>query len=479
MSRLTLLKGLCATAFASLALASPAAADFTVNDLDDVAVAGADGVCDAPGGENCTLREAIQEANNTAGLDTITFSVNGTINTGTQGTLTTIQPVTIDGNGPLNTVVDGTDNVRLFFVNGAAATFKDMRLEDGGLVEAGSDGGGAIRATANATLDNATVTGSQITGTGSGRGAGIYMLGGTLDLLNGSAVTDNVVSTSGMSAMLGGGISAEGPVNVTDSTVSGNQTVPAGGAGGVGGGIYADGEFSLTRSTLSGNTSDSQGGGLFNSAGLGPRQIVNSTISGNTSFAFAGGMLISNSSTITDSTFADNTLTAGTPTGRDVQQTTGTTTVQNTILASSGACDGSIVSAAAGHNIDSGTSCGFGTMNGNQENVSPAALGLGPLAGNGGPTMTRAIGPGSAALNAADPTCGGLATDQRGVMRPQGTACDVGAYEFVFPPAGGGGGTTGTPVTPITPGVTPTQAKRCPKGRKLKKGKCVKKKKRK
>jgi hypothetical protein len=57
---------------------------------------------------------------------------------------------------------------------------------------------------------------------------------------------------------------------------------------------------------------------------------------------------------------------------------------------------------------------------------------LGGLAGNGGPTKTRALKPGSPAVNAvpsSDPACTG--TDQRGVTRPQppGSDCDIGAFE--------------------------------------------------
>ena len=56
------------------------------------------------------------------------------------------------------------------------------------------------------------------------------------------------------------------------------------------------------------------------------------------------------------------------------------------------------------------------------------AAGLGPLSDNGGPTATHALETGSPALDTADPA-GCPATDQRGVTRPQGAGCDVGAYE--------------------------------------------------
>ena len=58
----------------------------------------------------------------------------------------------------------------------------------------------------------------------------------------------------------------------------------------------------------------------------------------------------------------------------------------------------------------------------------PNYLGLGPLADYGGPTLTHALAPGSPAIDAADADqC--EATDQRGVSRPQGEGCDIGAFE--------------------------------------------------
>ena len=72
MPRRTLLACLLA-ATASLALAGPAqagAVGFVVNDLDDVSDALLDGTCDATGADTCTLRAAIEEANNASGAYT-------------------------------------------------------------------------------------------------------------------------------------------------------------------------------------------------------------------------------------------------------------------------------------------------------------------------------------------------------------------------------------------------------------------------
>ena len=52
----------------------------------------------------------------------------------------------------------------------------------------------------------------------------------------------------------------------------------------------------------------------------------------------------------------------------------------------------------------------------------------GPLAENGGPTLTHALLAGSPAINAGDDSAC-PATDQRGVARPQGPHCDIGSVE--------------------------------------------------
>jgi hypothetical protein len=53
---------------------------------------------------------------------------------------------------------------------------------------------------------------------------------------------------------------------------------------------------------------------------------------------------------------------------------------------------------------------------------------LGSLGNYGGPTQTKIANPGSPAIDAA--SCANApATDQRGVTRPQGASCDIGAVE--------------------------------------------------
>ncbi len=103
-----------------------------------------------------------------------------------------------------------------------------------------------------------------------------------------------------------------------------------------------------------------------------------------------------------------------------------------------GGCDdsGGGVVISLGHNIESpGNTCGFDQET-DQVNVGAENLKLGPLADNGGPTMTHALGAESVAIDripeagCVDANGAPLTTDQRGVARPQGDACDVGAFEL-------------------------------------------------
>jgi len=114
----------------------------------------------------------------------------------------------------------------------------------------------------------------------------------------------------------------------------------------------------------------------------------------------------------------------------------GTMTLANSVIESD--CEGSATS--NGYNIESpGDTCGFEQPT-DQVNVSADDLKLGPLQDNGGPTMTHALGAGSVAIDVI-PTdecvdAGGapLTTDQRGVTRPQGSACDAGSVEMEVTP---------------------------------------------
>jgi hypothetical protein len=101
--------------------------------------------------------------------------------------------------------------------------------------------------------------------------------------------------------------------------------------------------------------------------------------------------------------------------------------------------------------VDGGGNLSWGDTTCPGKNADPKLL---ALADNGGPTLTMALGAGSGAIDGAV-NCPPPATDQRGVTRPRGARCDIGAYELQAPPT-----PTSTPTKPPTstppPGPTST-----------------------
>jgi len=158
--------------------------------------------------------------------------------------------------------------------------------------------------------------------------------------------------------------------------------------------------------------------------------LTNSTVSGNTT-NYGGAIENEGTMTLTNSTVSGNAADFG-----SAIQNVGTLTLTNTLVDND--CDGNTVS--GGGNIESpGDTCGFDQPNDRVE-VTAEQLNLGPLQDNGGPTMTHALLPGSVAIDlipavdCVDADGEPLTADQRGVARPQGDSCDVGAFELEVAP---------------------------------------------
>jgi hypothetical protein len=102
-------------------------------------------------------------------------------------------------------------------------------------------------------------------------------------------------------------------------------------------------------------------------------------------------------------------------------------TFANTIVA--GGCEGDVANhvTSNGYNIESpGNTCGFdhGT---DLVNITGGQLDLGPLADNGGDTMTHALGGDSVAIDVIPADMCEVDEDQRG--EPRDSMCDVGSFE--------------------------------------------------
>jgi hypothetical protein len=304
--------------------------------------------------------------------------------------------------------------------------------------------GGAINnLLSDLTVVNSTFTGNESIRSGSGGGGGaIYIDGAKGD--NGKIIIRSSSFTNNTAVLQGGAIFSQLYNNNTNtienSRLSGNSVTGTGNQG-FGGGIFSVGGgantvLSLVNTTLSGNTASSQGGGLWSGNGL-TVNITNSTIFGNQAISadgsgIGGGIMRTGGTiNITNSTIANNS--AGFEGGGIVGGTA--TTITNVIIANNTANNGgnSIIKnncldalTNGGNNLQfaannpNDTECGAG--------IPIADPLLASLANNGGSTETVALLPGSPAIDAAN-NAACPATDQRGVARPQGGTCDLGAFE--------------------------------------------------
>ena len=172
--------------------------------------------------------------------------------------------------------------------------------------------------------------------------------------------------------------------------------------------------------------------------------ITNSTFSSNSAGDGGGGAIMNKGTlTITNSTISGNSA-GGIGSGGGIRNN-GTATVKNTIVANNIAgflgpdCNG--IFNSDGNNLIEDSSFCTGFTNGQNGDITGVDPVLDALADNGGPTLTHALLEGSPAVDAvpvADCTeieGGALTNDQRGIDRPQGDACDIGAFEVVSPKA--------------------------------------------
>jgi hypothetical protein len=254
------------------------------------------------------------------------------------------------------------------------------------------------------------------------------------NILSAGTLTLRDVWVTNGSAYSGGGIAnRSGTLTIERSLISGNRAPYGGGdSGGIQNfGVPAappapdlPGHLVVTDSTVAGNHARLVGG-IFSWNDVTNTLVVNnSTIAGNMTMDEPGGGARDSGGGLGVGEGTEvvlNSIVAG-----NVQIKSGVTTNTNCGPLASGGIT------SLGHNIDSGADCTF-LGPGDRSNTDPL---LGPLQYNGGPTQTLALGPGSPALDQVPSTGAGCAaTDQRGVPRPQGPACDIGAFEVTVPPA--------------------------------------------
>jgi len=205
---------------------------------------------------------------------------------------------------------------------------------------------------------------------------------------------------------------------LSDSLFQGNI------AGNTAGGIGVDGTLLITNTRFIANQAQNGDGGAI-AFSTGTLSIINSTLSGNSASGNGGGVYSTGTLTVTNNTLSGNSATGG-----GGINTGGTLNLANTIIANSpsgGDCNGT-VTADANNLIEDTGSNACDLTDGTNSNIIGVDPLLGTLTDNGGDTQTHALLPNSPAIDAGEATAC-PADDQRGVTRPQGAACDIGAFE--------------------------------------------------
>lgn len=302
------------------------ASSMTVTTLDDTIAA--DGFC--------SLREAMTNANNndqsgstectagTAGLDTITFSVVGTITLGSQLPAIT-ETLTINGPGASLLTISGNNLLRIMAVNAGTLNLSNVTLANGNAIDMN---GGAIRNNATLSVTNTTFYSNTTNSNG-----GAVHNGGTASIANSTFISNsspisltggyggainngagaislmitNTTFYTNSAAIVGGGVRVgTGTATIVNSTFSGNLTGGYGGAidGGAGSTLL------ITNTTFYTNSAAISGGGI--NVGIGSVAIATSTFSGNTA-PNGGGIVSGNGGTLsmTNTNFYSNTASTG------------------------------------------------------------------------------------------------------------------------------------------------------------------------
>ncbi|MDJ0752585.1 MAG: right-handed parallel beta-helix repeat-containing protein [Ardenticatenaceae bacterium] len=430
---------------------------------------------------DCSLRDAL--ANSSGGI-TVTFSVSGVIDISTLGELAISKDIYIQGGNAIT--VSGGNAARVFNVSAGQVTIDGLSIVNGVPAIAACGpfsfecGGGLFLAnnTVGVTLTNSTLSDNSAL-----QGGGIYNFGGTVHIIN-STIANNTANSGGgiynragviqltnaelngnsSTGSNGGGILADGGaliiensslsdnsaftsggaiynrnsgvVQVSNTTISNNRAINTGG-----GGILNVAFLTLSASTVSGNSALQDGGGIFNTGGV--MTVTNSTLSGNTTGQNGGGAVNFGTATFLNSTITDNQAAIGgggiSSEGNSFITTALTNTIAagNVISGTAVASDLTLLSTttdsfrSGGHNLIGAVGANIGAFSAAGDQTGINAPGLGPLQDNGGETFTHELLSNSPALNAGrNIDC--PAVDQRGLMRPQGGTCDIGAYEIEY-----------------------------------------------
>lgn len=308
-----------------------------------------------------------------------------------------------------------------------------------------------------------------------GQGGGI-----SLDGMSSTVTVTETTIVGNTSEEDGGGIGLDqlgGVFQLVDSTVDGNTAVEDDG-----GGIYADdlyssiynsetysweydyGRVEVSGTTISNNHAGDEGGGVHMTDGDAPILFLNSTISSNSAAETGGGLSLDGgeggtvenevgAQDLPDAPVLSFTTISGNSVGGEgegggvggLYLDGGDVYLDNSVVANS--AGGDDIGGEGTFNLSFSLieNPGDASINDTGGEGSSSILGvdpqLGPLADNGGLTLTHLPQSGSPLINAGDPDFQPPPeTDQRDAARVQGGRVDIGSVETTPPSTGGGGG---------------------------------------
>lgn len=294
------------------------------------------------------------------------------------------------------------------------------------------EGGGMYNSNSSPTVTNCTFSLNTATSVGGGMynyqnsnptvtncafSGNIANDGGGMNNLNSNPAVANCTFSSNSATCGGGMCNSDSSPIVTNCTFSLNTADS-------GGGMHnGDNSSSIvTNCTFSLNTAHG-GGGMYNYENSGTT-VTNCTFSLNSALGGGGILNYSDSPTLTNCTFAWNN--ASSDYGGGMYNYYSSPTVINCIFWNKGdEIYNDSSSPTLSHCVVQSDDCDSCIISGDVTSADPRLV---PLADNGGPTWTCALGAGSSAIDSGI-YIEAIYTDQRGTRRPWGYYFDIGAYE--------------------------------------------------
>ncbi len=430
----------------------------------------------SPSNTGCSLREAVQSANSDtahggcttgfAGYDQIYLDAGSTYeleivgddNTNESGDIDVKGITAIFGVEGARPTIDAAGIDRHFQIFNDPGNYS-LDLNSLRLVNGLSDADGGAISAADDSIDLRDVELRNNSAVDSG---GAISAGGSLD----TSQTEFIDNESG--EQNGGAIAIEGSPSIFDDLSVRTTSFVDNEAFGDGGAIHIfdDADVEKIENSTFVENSAARGGALsLLSTNFDDPLLKSLTVAGNTAEASGGG----------------GGFELGTGVSIDLY---GSVIAGNTSPDGPYNCDGAgtIDPNPNAYNLESSNTCGLSTMVG-QNNIVGTDPQLAPLASyalafpNYPPASMRAPFAGSPAVDAIPAGICPTSSDQRLVDRLFSEPCTIGAFEGSVPRPTGPA--TPSAVTPAAVAPTGPVAKKCKKGRKLKRGKCVKKKKKK